>query len=92
MTRSSTYLFLLFVALYFGTNALWYRIKFLLRDRSYPVSYFRHLQDLRHLDQLIATSPPDAQRLRQLRAGIYLCLTAALGAFACFMIIGLLHA
>lgn len=92
MTRSSTYLFLLFVALYFGTNALWYRIKFLLRDRGYPVSYFRHLQDLRHLDQLIATSPPDAQRLRQLRAGIYLCLTAALGAFACFMIIGLLHA
>lgn len=69
------------------TNALWYRAKFLLRGRGFPVSFFSdHLQDLRHLSQL-AESETDLVRraeIRRLRAAILGFLVASLIFFACF--------
>jgi hypothetical protein len=76
--------FVAFVILSVPTNVLWYRVKFLLRRRGYPMSHIHHFQDLRHLNQLIATAPPDVQRLRRLRCFLYASLVATLGAFACF--------
>jgi hypothetical protein len=78
-------LFLLVIILLVATNVLWYRIKFLLRDRGYPISYIHHFQDLTHLNQLIATSPPDSARLRLLRLTAYVGTVATLGAFAWFV-------
>jgi hypothetical protein len=85
-------LFLFAVALCVATNALWYRLKFMLRDRGYPISYIRHIQDLTHLNALIATSPPDSAGLRQLRLFLYVGIVATLGAFACFIFIRSHHA
>jgi hypothetical protein len=68
----------------FVANLLWYRLKFLLRDRGYPVSWFQdHFQDFRHLDDLIVSSgsSPDVQRLRRLRILIYTAVSVTLAAF-----------
>lgn len=83
-------LFVLAIVLCVATNILWYRIKFLLRDRGYPISYIHHFQDLTHLNQLIATSPPDSARLRRLRLSTYVGTVATLGAFAWF-VFGKIH-
>jgi hypothetical protein len=76
--------FVVFCILLVPTNALWYRVKFLLRRRGYPMSYIHHFQDLRHLNQLIATFPTDVQRLRWIRFFLYASFVATLCAFACF--------
>jgi hypothetical protein len=85
-------LFVLAIVLCVATNALWYRIKFLLRDRGYRISYIHHLQDLTHLNELIATSPADSARLRQLRTFAYVGIGATLGMFAWFIITRIHHA
>ena len=68
----------------FVANLLWYRLKFLLRDRGYPVSWFHnHFQDFGHLDDLIVTSgsSPEVQQLRRLRLLIYTAVSVTLAAF-----------
>jgi len=85
-------LFLLAIALCVATNVFWYRIKFLLRDRGYPISYIRHFQDFTHLNQLIASSPPDSARLRSLRLIACVGTVATLGAFAWFFFSRIHHA
>ena len=67
------------------TNVLWYRTKFLLRSRGYPMSYIRHFQDLSHLSQLIQAESDPAIRVRYVRLqralytafGITICLFIA---------------
>ena len=73
------------------TSVLWYRLKFLLRARGYPMSYIRHVQDLTHLNQLIATSPPDIERLRLFRIWLYAAFFATLGTFVWFFILPFHH-
>lgn len=65
-------------------NFLWYRLKHLLRDRGYPVSWSRnHFQDLRHLNDLIlnAGSSPEGQQLRRLRTSLHLAIAVFVAAF-----------
>jgi hypothetical protein len=78
-------LFLLAMILLVATNVVWYRIKFLLRDRGYPISYIHHFQDVTHLNALIATSPSDSARLRLLRLSAFVGTVATFGAFAWFI-------
>ncbi len=67
------------------TNALWYRAKFLLRSRGYPMSYILHFHDLSHLSQLIHAEPNPVIRARYARLqralytafGITICLFIA---------------
>jgi hypothetical protein len=66
-----------------ATNVLWYRLKFLLRARGYPISYIRHMQDLARLNALIARSPPDVERLCRIRIALYAMIVATLVAFVC---------
>jgi hypothetical protein len=85
-------LFLLAITLVVATSVLWYRIKFLLRDRGYPISYIRHFQDFTHLNELIATAPRDSARLRQLRFTACVGIVVTLGTFAWFFLVRIHHA
>ena len=82
-------LFLLFVTICIATNVLWYRIKFVLRDRGFPISYIHHFQDITHLNQLIETSPSDLPRLRRLRTALFFSFAMTLAAFGLFFVVGL---
>jgi hypothetical protein len=91
LSPAATIAFSAACALSLLTNGLWYRIKFFLRARGYPVSYFRHMQDLAHLNELIATAPPDVGRCRRLRLVFYASFLATLAAFVYFFTFALSH-
>ena len=87
MSATQETVFAVVVFCVLGTNILWYRAKFMLRGRGFPVSFFsEHLQDLRHLSELAdsETDPVRRAEIRRLRAALYGFLAASLIAFGCF--------
>ncbi|MDR3404343.1 MAG: hypothetical protein P4L99_17725 [Chthoniobacter sp.] len=72
---------LVFVVL---TNVLWYWVKFLVSSRGYPMSYFRHFQDLHHLNRLIDSESDAVARSHhiRLRMALYTSLAITLCLFA----------
>lgn len=92
MTLRAVPVFVAFVMVIL-TNVLWYRAKFVLQSRGYPMSFIRHHnQDLRHLSQLVRAETDPGKRRRYVRLrnalfisiGITLCTFAALIASAVY--------
>ena len=83
MTQPIPTLFVVAAVFAMLTNVLWYRAKFLLRSRGYPMSYISHFQDLRHLGQLIhaESDPATRRRYRRLQVGLYSALAIMLCIF-----------
>ena len=66
------------------TTALWYRAKFILHARGYPISLVRsHYQDLCHLHLLIATEADRTRRRRYRRLQSALRISIAMTVFLC---------
>ena len=69
------------------TNAFWFRAKFLLRQRGFPVSFFvHHWQDLAHLKQWSESTDDPAERIQsdRLRRAIFTSLIVSLALFVVF--------
>ena len=79
-------LFIAFAIVAMLTNVLWYRAKFLLRSRGYPMSYIRHFQDLSHLSQLIQAESDAVTRSRyvRLQRALYISLAVTICLFVAF--------
>ena len=87
MTTTQVILFVGFALCSIVANVFWYRAKFFLRARGFPVSFFtHHWQDLDHLSQLIEseTDPVERARVQRLRSGIMGFLVASLALFGVF--------
>jgi hypothetical protein len=62
-------------------NLLWYRAKFLLRSRGFPISFFRHMSDLPNLHRLITRETDPRRRRSALALLIALYITLAVFLF-----------
>jgi hypothetical protein len=74
----------LLTALVLLANVLWYRAKFILRRRNYPVSWFwNHYRDLPNLWRASCEEGDERARirLRMLLGGIVACLLTAVAVF-----------